>query len=133
MAYWLLRTEPETFGWDDMVRDKTTEWDGVRNPTARLFLKEMQVGDQALFYHSGKQRAAVGIIEVNRTWRPDGEDGKWASVGMKIVRPLARPVTLADMKAEPSLKELEVLRLSRLSVTRVREDEWRQLLKMAER
>lgn len=133
MAYWIMRSEPETYGWDDLVRDRSTEWDGVRNATARIFLKEMQPGDRAFFYHSGKQKAAVGIMEVTRAWRPDGEDGSWASVAVKAVEPLPRPVTLAEMKAESRLKALEMLRLSRLSVTPVREEEWRTILEMAGR
>ena len=131
MAYWLLRSEPETYGWDDLVRDGQTEWDGVRNYTARNFLKEMKPGDQALFYHSNTQKAAVGIMEVTRAWRPDGADGKWASVAVTPLKPLATPVTLAAIKAEPRLADLEVLRQSRLSVTPIRDAEWRVLMEMA--
>ena len=131
MAYWILRSEPETYGWDDLVRDKGTEWDGVRNYTARNFLKDMQPGDEALFYHSGKQKAAVGVMEITRAWKPDGADGQWASVRVEPKDPLAKPVTLADIKAEPKLKKLEMLRQSRLSVTPVREAEWKVLLGMA--
>ena len=131
MAYWILRSEPETYGWDDLVRDKSTEWDGVRNYTARNFLKEMQPGDEALFYHSGKQKAAVGVMAITRAWKPDGTDGMWASVRVEPREPLAKPVTLADIKAEPKLAKLEMLRQSRLSVTPVRDDEWKLLLKMA--
>jgi predicted RNA-binding protein with PUA-like domain len=87
MRHWLLRSEPDAYGWDDLVRDGTTEWDGVRNFTARNFLKEMQVGDQAFFYHSNIGKEAVGIMEVSRIWQPDGDDGKWASVQFKPVRP----------------------------------------------
>jgi len=131
MAYWLLRSEPETYGWDDLVRDRKTEWDGVRNYTARNFLKEMQPGDRALFYHSGKQKAAVGVMEVTRSWRPDGDKGDWASVEVTAIEPLTRPVTLAQIKAEPKLATLEVLRQSRLSVTPIRDDEWQVLMAMA--
>lgn len=130
MAYWLLRSEPETYGWDDLARDRETEWDGVRNYTARNFLKEMKPGDQALFYHSGKQKAAVGTMEVIRAWRPDGAKGEWASVAVKPLKPLAKPVTLAAIKAEPRLADLEVLRQSRLSVTPIRDAEWRVLMEM---
>jgi predicted RNA-binding protein with PUA-like domain len=130
MAYWLLRSEPETYGWDDLVRDSATEWDGVRNYTARNFLKEMKPGDKALFYHSGKQKAAVGTMEVTRAWRPDGAKGEWASVAVKALEPLATPVSLAAIKAEPRLAELEVLRQSRLSVTPIRDAEWRMLMEM---
>jgi len=128
--YWILRSEPDAYGWDDLVRDGATEWNGVRNYTARNFLKEMQPGDQALFYHSNTQKAAVGIMEITRAWQPDGEDGKWASVAVKPVRPLAKPVPLDAMKAEPKLKALEMLRQSRLSVTPVRDEEWQVLLEM---
>lgn len=132
MAYWLLRSEPDAYSWDDLVRDGATEWNGVRNYTARNFLKEMQPGDQALFYHSNTEKAAVGIMEITRAWQPDGDDGKWASVAVRPVAKLARPVTLAAIKAESALAELEMLRQSRLSVTPVRETEWALLLKMSE-
>ena len=133
MAYWILRSEPETYGWADLTRDGATEWDGVRNYTARNFLKDMAVGDRALFYHSGKERAAVGVMEVTRAWRPEGEKGEWASVAVKPVAPLAAPVTLAAIKAEPRLKALEMVRQSRLSVTPVRDEEWDVLMEMAAR
>ncbi len=131
MRHWLLRSEPDAYSWDDLVRDKGTEWNGVRNYTARNFLKEMQQGDQALFYHSNTEKAAVGIMEITRAWQADGDDGKWASVAVKPVRKLAKPVTLEAIKTEPRLKALEMLRQSRLSVTPVRDDEWAVLLEMA--
>lgn len=135
MAYWLLRSEPDAYSWDDLIRDGATEWNGVRNYTARNFLKEMAVGDQAIFYHSNTEKAAVGVMRVTRRWQPDGEDidGKgprWASVAVAPVAPLARPVPLAAIKAEPALEALEMLRQSRLSVTPVRDAEWRVLLAM---
>lgn len=130
MAYWLLRSEPDAYSWDDLVRDGATEWNGVRNYTARNFLKDMQVGDRALFYHSNTEKAAVGVMEVTRAWRPDGDDDKWASVAVKPVARLAHPVPLADIKAAPALRELEMIRQSRLSVTPVREAEWTALLAM---
>ena len=133
MAYWILRSEPETYGWEDLVRDRGTEWDGVRNYTARNFLKEMQPGDEAFFYHSGKQKAAVGVMAITRAWKPDGADGQWASVRVEPKEPLAKPVTLAAIKAEPKLKKLEMLRQSRLSVTPVRAEEWEVLLEMSRR
>ena len=131
MAYWLLRSEPDVYGWDHLVRDGATEWDGVRNYTARNFLKEMQPGDRAFFYHSNTEKAAVGIMEITRAWKPDGEKGDWASVAVKPIEKLRRPVTLAEIKAEPRLAKLEMLRQSRLSVTPVRDDEWGVILKMA--
>jgi predicted RNA-binding protein with PUA-like domain len=130
MAYWLLRSEPDAYSWDDLVRDAGTEWNGVRNYTARNFLKTMEPGDLALFYHSNTEKAAVGIMEITRAWQPDGNDGKWASVAVKPVEKLAKPVTLEAIKAEPRLKALEMLRQSRLSVTPVRDDEWAVLLEM---
>ena len=131
MAYWLMRSEPDAYSWDDLTRDGATEWDGVRNYTARNFLKEMQPGDHAIFYHSNTEKAAVGIMEITRAWKPDGPDGKWASVAVKPVAPLARPVTLAAIKEEPRLQGLEMLRQSRLSVTPVRDAEWAVLTEMA--
>jgi predicted RNA-binding protein with PUA-like domain len=130
MAYWLLRSEPDAYSWDDLVRDGGTEWNGVRNYTARNFLKTMVPGDQALFYHSNTEKAAVGIMEIVRAWQPDGDDGKWASVAVKPVEKLGKPVTLEAIKAEPRLKALEMLRQSRLSVTPVRGEEWAVLLEM---
>jgi predicted RNA-binding protein with PUA-like domain len=131
MAYWMLRSEPDAYSWDDLVRDGATEWNGVRNYTARNFLKDMQPGDRAMFYHSNTEKAAVGVMAITRAWQPDGDDGKWASVAVKPVEKLARPVTLAEIKAEPRLKELEMIRQSRLSVTPVRDAEWAVLLEMA--
>jgi predicted RNA-binding protein with PUA-like domain len=131
MRYWLLRSEPDAYGWDDLVRDGATEWNGVRNYTARNFLKEMQSGDRAFFYHSNTEKAAVGIMEITRAWQPDGDDGKWASVAVRPVEKLPRPVTLEAIKAETRLKALEMLRQSRLSVTPVRDEEWTVLLEMA--
>ncbi|MBY0582627.1 MAG: EVE domain-containing protein [Sphingomonas sp.] len=130
MAYWFLRSEPDVYGWDHLVRDGTTEWDGIRNYTARNFLKDMQVGDRAIFYHSNTEKAAVGIMEITRRWRPDGPDEKWASVAVRPIERLPRPVTLAEIKTEPRLARIEVLRQSRLSVTPVRDDEWAVLLEM---
>jgi predicted RNA-binding protein with PUA-like domain len=132
MRYWLLRSEPDAYGWDDLIRDGATEWNGVRNYTARNFLKEMQPGDQALFYHSNTEKAAVGIMEIARAWQPDGDDGKWASVAVKPLRKLGKPVTLETIKATPELKALEMLRQSRLSVTPVREQEWTAILALGD-
>ena len=130
MAHWMLRSEPDAYSWDDLVREGGTEWNGVRNYTARNFLKEMRPGDQALFYHSNTEKAAVGVMEVTRSWQPDGEDGKWASVAVKPVRPLAKPVTLAAIKAEPKLAKLMMLKQSRLSVSKIEPEEWAVLLGM---
>lgn len=130
MAYWLLRSEPDVYGWDDLVRDGATEWDGVRNNAARLHLKAMAPGDQAIFYHSNKEKAAVGVMEITRAWRPDGHDGKWASVAVKPLKKLPRPVGLADIKAEPRLTDLMMVRQSRLSCSKVEPEEWAVLMEM---
>jgi len=137
MAYWLMRSEPDVYGWDDLIAEKGTEWDGVRNYTARNFLKEMQPGDRAFFYHSNTEKAAIGIMEITRAWRADGDDKdakgdpKWASVRVEPVEKLANPVPLPAIKAEPRLEKLEMLRQSRLSVTPVRDDEWAVICEMA--
>lgn len=132
MAYWLMKSEPGSYSWDDLVRDGATEWDGVRNPAARLHLRAMKSGDDVLFYHSGDERAAVGIMHITRAARPDAKDANWVSVAVEPVRPLAAPVTLKAIKAEPRLAKMELIRQSRLSVSPVRDAEWRTILKMAE-
>ena len=131
MAYWLMKSEPGSYGWGDLAGSGGTEWDGVRNPAARLHLKAMKVGDRALFYHSGEERAAVGIMRIVRGERPDGIDGKWVSVAVEPVAALATPVTLKAMKGELRLARLEMLRQSRLSVSPVRDEEWTTILEMA--
>ena len=131
MAYWLMKSEPESYSWADLLRDGATEWDGVRNPAARLHLKAMQPGDEALFYHSGKEKAAVGVMQITRAWKPDGADGTWASVEVKPGKALAAPVALKAMKAEPKLAGMEMLRQSRLSVSPISAAEWTTLMKMA--
>lgn len=131
MAYWLLKSEPESYGWDDLVRDSATEWDGVRNAAAAGHLRAMAVGDTTLFYHSGKDKAAVGIVRIARAARKDGDDGNWVSVAVEPVAPLVRPVTLAAMKAEPKLAGMAMLRQSRLSVSPIGDAEWDVLMAMA--
>ncbi len=129
MAHWLMKSEPGVYSWDDLVRDESTEWDGVRNPTARIHLKAMKTGDEAFFYHSGDERQVVGIMRVTREARPDPKDPNWVSVAVEPVRPVP-PVTLKQIKAEPSLAKMELVRLSRLSVSPVRDEEWRKILEM---
>ena len=131
MAHWLMKSEPEVYSWADLVRDGGTDWDGVRNNAARLHLRAMKPGDEALFYHSGEERALVGIMEIAGPGQPDGADGSWVKVPVKPVRPLAKPVTLAAIKAEPKLAKMELIRQSRLSVSPVRDEEWKAILKMA--
>jgi len=132
MAYWLLKSEPESYGWDDLVRDGVTEWDGVRNYAAAAHLRRAAKGDHALIYHSGKEKVAVGVAEVTRGPQKDGDEGDWVSVSIKPIAPLAAPVTLTAMKAEPRLAGMVMLRQSRLSVSPISDPEWSILLKIAE-
>lgn len=131
MAYWLMKSEPGSYSWDDLVRDGGTMWDGVRNNAARLHLRAMKPGDEAFFYHSMDERAVVGIMRIAGAGQPDGEDRSWVKVPVEPVRPLARPVTLAEIKAEPRLAKMELIRQSRLSVAPVRDEEWKLILEMA--
>src|SRR3546814_9023765 len=103
MAYWLMKSEPDAYGWDDLVRDNGTEWDGVRNNAAALNLRKMAVGDRAFFYHSMTDKAAVGVMEISRTAKKDGTEGNWVSVAVKPVAPLARP------RSEEHTSELQSL------------------------
>ena len=131
MAKWLMKSEPGTYSWDDLVRDGGTDWDGVRNNAARLHLRAMKAGDEALFYHSGDERAVVGVMTITGPGEPDGADGAWVKVPVKPVRALAKPVTLAAIKTEPRLAKMELIRQSRLSVSPVRDEEWAVVMAMA--
>ncbi|HEY0413265.1 MAG TPA: EVE domain-containing protein [Allosphingosinicella sp.] len=131
MAYWLMKSEPGSYSWDALMRDGATEWDGVRNPAARLHLKAMKAGDEAFFYHSGEQRAVVGIMRIAREGAPDPKDASWVSVAVEPVRPLPSPVTLKAIKADPRLARMELIRQSRLSVAPVRDEEWAAILELA--
>jgi predicted RNA-binding protein with PUA-like domain len=131
MAYWLMKSEPGVYAWDDLVRDRGTDWDGVRNNAARLHLRAMKPGDEAFFYHSGEERAIVGIMKIAGAGKPDGEDGAWVKVPVEPVKPL-KPVTLKAIKAETALAAMELIRQSRLSVSPVREEEWNLILEMAD-
>lgn len=131
MARWLMKSEPESYGWADLVRDGGTEWDGVRNNAARLHLKAMKKGDEAFFYHSMSDKAVVGIMRIAREAQPDPKDADWVSVRVEPVKALARPVTLAEIKTDPRLAKMELIRQSRLSVAPVRDEEWRVVLELA--
>lgn len=126
-----MKSEPASYGWTDLVRDGGTEWDGVRNPAAAKHLREMAVGDEALIYHSGPEKAAVGVVRIVRGAQPDGDDGRWVSVRIEPGAPLPRPVTLATMKATPALADMVVLRQSRLSVSPVGDAQWAVIMKLA--
>lgn len=131
--YWLVKSEPDTYSFDDLVRDGGTVWDGVRNNTAALNLKAMKVGDQVLFYHSGAGPAAVGLAKVTKEAFPDPGDasGRFVAVEIGPVGPLKRPVSLAEVKARPDLAEMKIVRQSRLSVSPVTAKEWATILTMA--
>ncbi|HEY1143423.1 MAG TPA: EVE domain-containing protein [Sphingomicrobium sp.] len=130
MAHWLMKSEASSYSWNDLVRDGGTEWDGVRNPTARINLRAMKVGDEAFFYHSMDEKQIVGVMRVTREAKPDARDSNWVSVRVEPVRPID-PVTLKEIKAEPALAQMELLRQSRLSVAPVRDEEWQKILELA--
>lgn len=133
MNHWLLKSEPNKYGWDRMVADKRTHWDGIRNHQAAINLKAMKVGDLALFYHSNEGKEAAGIVRVVRTAYPDPGDaaGRFVMVDVEAVEPLAKPVTLTAMKAEPKLEGLLLLRHTRLSVVPVTAEHWKVIMKLA--
>ncbi len=133
MAYWLMKSEPNTYSWDDLVRDKVEHWDGVRNYQASNNMKAMEVGDQAFFYHSVKEKAIVGVVEVVKEYYPDHTDetGRFGMVDVKAVMPVKERVTLAQIKEVPILSEMRLIKQSRLSVSPVTEEEWYVICKMA--
>ena len=132
--HWLVKSEPAKYAFADLQRDGRTVWDGVRNNSAALHLKAMKVGDQVLYYHSVDGLAVVGIAEVVREFFLDPSDpaGRFVAVELAPVRALPRPVTLAQMKANPALSNMAMLRLFRLSVSPVTAEEWVEILAMAE-
>ena len=134
MQYWLIKTEPSTWSWNDQVRNKVTFWDGVRNYQAANNLKAMAVGDWCFFYHSVSDREIVGIVEVTRIYHPDPSDktGRFGMVEVKAVTPLEKPVSLDDIKREPRLEHLALVRQSRLSVMPIDKAAWDLILKMSQ-
>ena len=134
MAYWLFKSEPGAWSWDDQVRDGAAEWDGVRNHQAANNMKAMKLGDLCFFYHSVNEKQIVGIVEVVKEYYPDPSDasGRFGMVDVKAVKPVKRPVTLAEIKGEPRLETLALVRQSRLSVVPVNDEEWRIICAMAE-
>jgi len=132
-SYWLIKSEPEKYSFSDLERDGKTLWDGVRNNQAALYLKAMKVGDQALYYHSNVGLAVVGIARISREAEIDPTDpaGRFVAVEVSPVRSLPKPVTLAQMKANPALAGMAMLRQFRLSVSPVTPEEWAVILEMA--
>ena len=132
--HWLIKSEPDAYSWDDLVSEGEGTWDGVRNYRARNNLAAMEVGDLCFFYHSNIGKEIVGIAQVSVAGIKDPTDpeGKWAAMKVKPVEKLARPVTLAEIKAEPKLQEIELIKLSRLSVAEIRPAEWKKIIAMSE-
>mgnify|MGYP000883611254 CR=1 FL=1 len=134
MRYWLFKSEPETWSWDQQVArgDAGEEWNGVRNYQARNFMREMKVGDRGFFYHSQKTREIVGIVEVCAESHPDSttDDERWDCVDIRAVRPMPKPVTLDEIKQTADLAEMVLVRNSRLSVQPVTDDEWTLICRM---
>ena len=130
--YWLVKSDPETYGWNEFKADKKTSWDGVRNYAARIHLKAMKRGDEVLFYHSNKDAGVVGIAKVSKEFYPDPtakEDG-WVSVELQCIKALKNPVSLASLKAEKKLKDMVLLKIGRLSVSPVTPEEFETIVKM---
>jgi len=132
MAYWLIKSEPETYSWDQLVKDKQTRWDGIRNYAARLHLRTMKKGDHLFFYHSNKGTEIVGIATVSKEAYPDPttKDPAWFAIDIKPVKKLMKPVSLDQIKKEKKLAGMALVRISRLSVQPVTEEEWHIVMKM---
>lgn len=130
--FWLVKQEPSSYSWSDFVADGETSWTGVRNFTARNNLRKMQKGDEVLFYHSGDEKAVVGIAKVTRPAYPDStaKEGDWSTVDLAAVRPLPRPITLREIKANSRLKGIPLVRLPRLSVMPLSEADFRAISEM---
>ncbi len=134
-SYWLMKSEPDAYGWDDLIAQGEGTWDGVRNYRARNNLMAMQEGDEAFFYHSNIGLEIVGIAVISKAGIPDPTDdtGRWAAVKVKPVRKLKRTVTLKEIKADPALAEIELIKLSRLSVAAITPEEWDYIVALSER
>ncbi len=132
MNYWLFKSEPSTWSWDDQVKKVTEHWDGVRNYQASNNMKAMKVGDLGFFYHSVNEKQIVGIVEVVKEYYPDHTDpnGRFGMVDVKMVKPFVKPVSLAEIKADPRLHELALVRQGRLSVSPVPAESWKIICEM---
>ena len=133
MNYWLLKTEPETFSWLDLVKDKKAVWDGVRNFQARKNLKEMKKGDKALIYHTGDEKSVVGIALVTKEGYPEPKDPAWIAVDLSPDKPLKNPVSLSRIKSEKALQQMTLVRVSRLSVQPVKKEEFDQVIALSQK
>jgi predicted RNA-binding protein with PUA-like domain len=130
-SYWILKTEPSTYSFDRLLKERTTVWDGVSNPLALKHLREMAVGDKVLIYHTGNEKAAVGLAHVTRAAYPDPNDAKLVVVDLQADRPLPKPVPLAAVKADSAFADLALVRMGRLSVVPVKREQWERLMEMA--
>jgi predicted RNA-binding protein with PUA-like domain len=132
MQYWLVKSEPDAFSWDQQVAHDVEPWTGVRNHTAKRNLKAMKTGDRAFFYHSNEGKEIVGVVEVVREAYPDAsaEAGDWVCVDMKAVAPMPKPVTLVTIKADPKLADIALVRQSRLSVMPISKPHWDHICRM---
>lgn len=130
MRYWLMKSEPAVYPWSQLLREGRTAWNGVRNYQANNNMKAMQIGDLAFFYHSNDDRAIVGVMKVVKLWHhdPDDETGRFGMVAVAPVETLPKPVTLADIKADKALQDMQLLKQSRLSVSEVKKPEWDRCL-----
>lgn len=133
MAYWLVKSEPSTYSWDQLVKDKQTTWDGVRNYAARINLKAMKKGDEVLFYHSNEGVEIVGIAKVAKEFYqdPTTTDEAWVAVDLKPVKKLKTPVPLSVLKTDKRFANMDLVRLGRLSVQTVKDNEWKMIIEMA--
>ncbi len=133
MAYWLVKSEPHVYSWDQLEKEKETSWEGVRNYAARNNLRDMKKGDKVLFYHSNKGLEIVGIAKVSKTAYPDPttDNPAWVTVNLQPFKRLKKPVSLAQIKAEEALKEMELVRINQLSVQKVSESEWEKIMELA--
>jgi predicted RNA-binding protein with PUA-like domain len=132
MNYWLLKTEPETYSWDDLAKDKKTTWDGVRNFQARNHIKAMKKGDIAFFYHTGDEKAVVGVATITKEHVPDPKDTAWAAVEVSAKEKLKNPVSLAQIKADKRLANMVLVRVARLSIQPVTKTEFEMVMKLSE-
>ena len=134
MSYWLVKSEPSVYGWDEFVKDKQTFWSGVRNYAARINLKAMKKSDEVLFYHSNEGMEIVGIAKITKEFYqdPTTEDTNWVAVDLKPVKKLKKPITLSQIKADKRLQEMALVRLGRLSVQPVTEKEWKIIMELSE-
>ncbi len=133
MSYWLVKSEPNVYGWEDLIKEKQTVWSGVRNYAARIHLKAMKKGEEVLFYHSNEGMEIVGIAKVIKEFYqdPTTEDINWVAVDLKPVKKLKKPVTLTQIKSDKRLQEMALVRLGRLSVQPVTEKEWKIIIELA--